>query len=628
MTQAERKAADPTTVTELRLGSVLSGGGSAPTPNTPQAWVDMINDLQRAALATPLKIPLIYGVDAVHGHNNVHGATVFPHNVGLGASRDPALVESVYRATAAELRATGIGWDFAPCLCVSRDERWGRAFESFGEDPALVTRLGGAAVDGLEKNGVVATVKHFAGDGHTGYGTGDHGYAIDQGVTLTNRADFARIDLSPYVAAVTAHGARSVMPSFSRVDWTEDGPGNPIPMHANRELLTGYLKGSLGFGGFVITDWEGVQQLPSTDPAGTPKPTPSQVRTGVNAGIDMFMEPNTAPVLQQNLTAEVTAGRVPMSRIDDAVRRILTVKFELGLFENPYVTLGPVGTPEHRTLAREAVAKSQVLLKNAGDTLPLAADRKIYVAGRSADDIGNQAGGWTMDWQGANGDIIPGTTVLEAIRATAPDVTFSADASTPVGAADVGVVVVGETPYAEWFGDVGGPVLTYGTPEQREPKSLTLQPEDRKVVTKVCAAVPRCVVLLISGRPQVLTAGQLGSIDALVASWLPGSEGDGVADVLFGRTPFTGKLSMSWPGTVTQVPINVGDKTYKPLFPYGWGLHTTTPTSTARAAAMARAEAGTAPPGWQTLFADAEVALDNNDPTRADALFRQITTTR
>ncbi|SDT43237.1 glycoside hydrolase family 3 protein [Actinoplanes derwentensis] len=623
MTQAERKAVtgDPALVTGLRLGSVLSGGGSAPTPNTPQAWVDMINSFQAAALATPLKIPLLYGVDAVHGNGNVHGATIFPHNVGLGAGRDAALVEKVYRATAVEMRATGIPWNFAPCLCVSRDERWGRAFESFGEDPALVTRLGGAAVDGLERNGVVATVKHFAGDGGTVYGTGDHGYAIDQGVTVASRDDFARIALAPYVAAVREHGARSVMPSFSSVDLTEDGTGNPVKMHADQQLISGYLKGELGFGGFVVTDWEGVQQLPSTEPAGTPKPTASQVRTGVNAGIDMFMEPDTAPVFQANLTAEVQAGRVSMSRIDNAVRRILRVKFELGLFEKPYATVGPIGTDAHRELAREAVAKSQVLLKNDG-VLPLRPDTKIYVAGRNADDIGSQAGGWTMDWQGANGDTIPGTTILDGIRSTAPDVTFSADAATPIGDAEVGVVVVGETPYAEWFGDVGGPVLTYGTAEQREPKLLTLQPSDKAVITKVCAAVPHCVVLIVSGRPQVIT-DQLASIDALVASWLPGSEGEGIADVLFGRTPFTGKLSMSWPRSVPQVPINTGDKTYQPLFPYGWGLHPGTPVST-RDAASSAVVAGAARPGWERLFADAEVAADTGDLARADSLYQQV----
>ncbi|MGK5685228.1 glycoside hydrolase family 3 protein [Actinoplanes sp. URMC 104] len=580
MTQAERAfvTGDPSLISSLRLGSVLSGGGSVPPGNTPAAWVEMVNTFQSYALRTPLKIPMIYGVDAVHGHGNVYGATVFPHNIGLGASRDPRLVERVYRATAEEVRATGIPWDFAPCVCVTRDERWGRSYESFGEDTGLVVRLS-TAIDGLQRGGVLATAKHYAGDGDTEYGTGSGDFTIDQGITVTSRADFARIDLPPYVAAVRRHHVGTVMPSFSSVDWTEDGVGNPLKMHAHRELLTGTLKGKLGFDGFVISDWEGIHQIPDpAAPAGAPQPTAGQVRVAVNAGVDMFMEPNTSPLFQQHLRAEVTAGRVSMARIDDAVRRILRAKFRLGLFEHPYASadrIGEVGSAAHRRLAREAVARSQVLLKNARGLLPLRPDAKVYVAGRNADDIGNQAGGWTIDWQGRSGDAIPGTTILEGIRSVAPRarVTFSADASAPVAGSDVGVVVVGETPYAEGYGDVGGPAWPYGTEPQKEPKSLTLQPGDRAVVDKVCDAVAKCVVLLVSGRPQVIT-DQLGKIDALVASWLPGSEGAGVADVLFGRRPFTGRLPVSWPASVAQVPINVGDRDYRPLFPYGWGLRT------------------------------------------------------
>ena len=624
MTQAERArvTGEPGRVTAWRLGSVLSGGGSAPTPNTPRAWADMADSLQRAALATPLRIPLLYGVDAVHGHGNAHGATIFPHNVGLGATRDPALVRRVYQATAEEMRATGVPWNFAPCLCVARDERWGRTYESFSENPDLVTRFG-TAVDGLHDGKVLATVKHYAGDGGTRYRTGDSGYALDQGVTVTSRPDFARLALAPYVAAVRRHGARSVMPSYSSVDWTEDGLGNPVKVHADHELLTGTLKGELGFGGFVISDWEAVHQIP--DPSGEPEPTALQVRTGVNAGVDMFMEPHTAPEFQRHLRAEVLAGRVPAARIDDAVTRILRVKFELGLFENPYATRGEIGTAAHRALAREAVAKSQVLLKNSDGLLPLPRDARIYLAGRTADDIGNQAGGWTVAWQGRDGDIIGGTTVLDGIREVAPGarVTYSADASAPIGAGDVGVVVVGETPYAEGFGDVGSPVWAHGTARQKEPKLLTLQPADRAVVGKVCGAAARCVVLIVSGRPQVIT-DQLGGIDALVASWLPGGEGAGVADVLFGRRPFTGELSMSWPRSAGQVPVNVGDETYQPLYPYGWGLRTDGRRD-AVDLAMERAAAGRAPAGWEKTLAEAAQAKESGDPTRAAGLLRQIT---
>jgi beta-glucosidase len=537
----------------------------------------MVDRYQSHALRTRLQIPLIYGVDSVHGHGNLVGATVFPHNIGLGATRNPALVRDVQRLTAIETRATGPQWVFAPCVCVARDTRWGRTYESFAEDPSLVIALE-TGIDGFQGRGaaelsrpdrVLATAKHYAGDGDTEYGSAVGDYQIDQGVTVTSRRDFARIDLAPYVPAVRRHRVGSVMPSFSSVDWTEDGVGNPIKMHANRDLITGVLKQRLGFDGFVITDWEGIHQLPGD--------WATQVRTGVNAGSDMFMEPFSYQSFETTLLAEVGAGRVPVARIDDAVRRILTKKFQLGLFERPFTPrryLGAVGSPAHRALARRAVAESQVLLRNRGGALPLSGRERIYVAGRNADDIGNQAGGWTVSWQGQSGDIIPGTTILEGIRQVAPAarVTYSADASAPIAGSDVGVVVVGETPYAEGFGDVGGPRWSDGG-VLREPKSLELQPADRAAVEKVCGAVRTCVVLVVSGRPQIVT-GQLGTIDALVASWLPGSEGAGVADVLFGRRPFTGRLSHSWPRSAAQEPVNVGDRGYDPLYPYGWGLRT------------------------------------------------------
>jgi beta-glucosidase len=577
MTQAERAAvdADPSLVTTWNLGSLLSGGGSTPTPNTPEAWADMVDRFQSSALKTRLGIPLLYGVDSVHGHGNLVGATVFPHNIGLGATRDPALVREIAHLTAMETRASGPQWSFAPCVCVARDLRWGRTYESFGEDPALVTAMT-TAVEGLQgphgsrladPDRVLASAKHFAGDGDTEYGSSAGDFRIDQGVTVTSRRDFARIDLAPYVAAVRTHRTGTVMPSFSSVDWTEDGIGNPVKMHAHRELLTGVLKGQLGFDGFLISDWEAIHQLPGD--------WATQVRTGVNAGTDMFMEPQAFRDFETTLLAEVRAGRVPVARIDDAVRRILTKKVELGLFEHPYTdrrNLASIGSPQHRAVARRAVAASQVLLKNRGHALPLSGRERIYVAGRNADDIGNQAGGWTVSWQGQSGDTIPGTTVLEGIRQVAPRarVTYSSDASAPTTGHDVGIVVVGETPYAEGFGDVGGPRWSDGG-VLREPTSLDLRAADRAVIDRVCDTVPTCVVLVVAGRPQVVT-GQLPKMDALVASWLPGSEGAGVADVLFGRRPFTGRLPHSWPRSAAQEPVNVGDRGYDPLFRYGFGL--------------------------------------------------------
>jgi beta-glucosidase len=551
MTQAERGAlATPNDIAAYRLGSLLSGGGSTPTSNTPGAWADMIDGFQLRAQQTRLQIPLIYGVDAVHGHNNVVGATIFPHNVGLGAARDPDLVEQVGKVTAREVKATGVPWNFSPCLCVSRDDRWGRAYESFSEDPALVSRMA-SIIDGLQEQGVLATAKHYVGDGGTTYGSSTTSdYTIDQGVTHTTRPQLEAIHLAPFAEAVR-RGVATVMPSFSSVDF---GQG-PTKMHAHRELITDVLKARLGFKGFVISDWQAIDQIPGD--------YPSDVRTSVNAGLDMIMVPYAYQEFTGTLKAEVEAGRVPMARVDDAVARILTQKFRLGLFERPYADrsrLGDVGSAAHRAVARAAAARSQVLLKNDGGLLPLRRDAKVYVAGSNADDIGNQSGGWTITWQGSSGPITPGTTILSAIRSRASAVTHSRDASAPLAGHDVGVVVVGETPYAEGFGDVG-----------RAGRTLDLSAADRAAIDRVCGTL-KCVVLVVSGRPLLL--GDLSKVPALVASWLPGTEGAGVADPLFGAVPYTGRLPFTWFRTAEQVPINVGDAAYDPLFPYGWGLRT------------------------------------------------------
>jgi beta-glucosidase len=582
MTQAERGAVtdDPSRVTDWMLGSVLSGGGSVPTPNNAEAWADMVDEFQQAALNTRLGIPLLYGVDSVHGHGNLFGATVFPHNIGLGATRDPDLVRRVEHITAEETRASGPQWAFAPCICAARDDRWGRTYESFSENPRLVERME-TAIDGFQgapghladRDRVLATAKHYAGDGDTVYGTASGDYKIDQGIAITNHADFWRYALRQYVPAVQDHDVGSVMPSFSSVDWTEDGVGNPIKMHANRELITDVLKGQIGFDGFVISDWEGIHQIPG-DYA-------TQVRTGVNAGIDMMMEPFSAENFETTLLAEVQAGRVPMSRIDDAVSRILTKKFELGLFEHPFTdrtNIDEIGSPAHRAVARRAVAKSQVLLENRGKLVPLDPGSDVYVAGSNADNIGNQAGGWTLTWQGGSTNVIPGSTILDGIRdAVDGSVTYSEDASAPIPNGSVGVVVVGETPYAEGFGDVGGPLWAYDPGDNGIPrpvKDMQLSTADKQAVDRVCGGAGKCVVIVVSGRPLIIDPPQRREIDGLVAAWLPGSEGEGVADTLFGRRPFTGKLPMTWPKTLAQEPINVGDADYDPLYPYGYGLRT------------------------------------------------------
>jgi beta-glucosidase len=582
MTQTERYQVydDASPITTYRLGSILSGGGSTPTENTPSAWADMIDRFQAAALATPLHIPLLYGIDSVHGDGNMYGATVFPHNIGLGATRDPALVRSVEHVTAEETRASGPQWTFAPCICSAQDDRWGRTYESFGEDPALVARME-TAIDGFQggpgqlKNNdrVLATAKHFAGDGDTKYGTATGDYKIDQGVAVTNHQDFYDKALRQYVPAVQDHHVGSAMPSFSSVDWTEDGVGNPIKMHANQDLISGWLKGDTGFDGFVISDWEGIHQIPGD--------WPTQVKTGVNAGIDMMMEPNSYQDFITTLTSLVNSGDVPMARIDDAVSRILTKKFQLGLFEHPYTdrsNIDQIGSAAHHALARRAAAESQVLLKNKDSALPFPQRSNVYVAGSNADNIGNQAGGWTLTWQGGSTNVIPGTTILDGIREdTNGHVTYSADASAPVHRGDLGIVVVGETPYSEGFGDVGGPLWAYDPGDNGVPrpvKDMQLSDADKAAVDKVCAATVKCAVVVVSGRPLILDPAQRNAADAIVAAWLPGSEGAGVADDLFGLRPFTGKLPMSWPRSLDQEPINKGDANYDPLYRFGFGLTT------------------------------------------------------
>ncbi|MEU2926557.1 glycoside hydrolase family 3 N-terminal domain-containing protein [Streptomyces sp. NPDC007251] len=566
MTQAERGAVGGgADVAVYSLGSLLSGGGSTPTPNTPEAWAKMIDGFQLRAQATRFQVPLIYGVDAVHGHNNLAGATIMPHNIGIGASRDPQLAQDTGSVTAAEVRATGIPWDFAPCLCVSRDERWGRSYESFGEDPALVQSMetmiqglqGSADGRDLSRNDkVLATAKHFVGDGGTAYGSSTTGtYTIDQGVTTVTRQQLEDIHLAPYQTAVQ-RGIGTVMPSYSSLDIVGDGKG-AVKMHARGDMINGVLKDRMGFGGFVISDWNAIDQLPGDYAA--------HVRTAVNAGVDMMMVPNSYKDFSSTLADEVKAGRISEKRIDDAVSRILTQKFKLGLFEHPYAdTSGAaaIGSPAHRAVARRAAAESQVLLKNSGGLLPLKKSEKVYVAGSNADDLGNQTGGWTITWQGASGTHTQGTTILQGMRDAGGNVTYSKDASASTDGYDVGVVVVGETPYAEGVGDVGNG------------HSLQLSAADQAAVDKVCAAM-KCAVLIVSGRPQLI-GDRLGDIDALVASWLPGTEGEGVADVLYGKRPFTGQLPVTWPKSESQLPINVGDASYDPQFPYGWGLTTLT----------------------------------------------------
>ena len=542
MTQVDRNALEtPHDVTEFFLGSILNGGNSLPTPNNPQTWADGTDELQRAALAARLAIPILYGTDAVHGDGGVKGAVIFPHAIGLGCTRDPALVEKVARTTALEMAGTGAEWTFAPCIAVPRDERWGRTYEGFGETPELATTLGPAAVRGFQADGagVLACAKHFLADGAT-----DHGK--DQGDAVISEAELRAIHLPGYAAAVRA-GVGSVMVSYS--SW------NGVPMHMNRRLITDVLKGELGFTGFVVTDWEALNKLPG-DYA-------QEVEAGINAGIDMVMVPNNFRDFIGTMKDLVAAGRVSIARVDDAVRRILRQKVRFGLWEHPFADrrlTAEVGSAAHRQVARQAVRESLVLLKNERGALPLARNARVNVAGSRGDDLGAQCGGWTVGWQGARGPTTRGTTLLQAIRRAArPNavVTFTGDAAgADAGRADVNVVVVGEDPYAEGSGDRPVPELTRA---------------DETLVADLKALGKPVVLVLLTGRP-LLVSTAFDDADAVAVAWLPGSEGDGVADVLYGDYAPTGKLSQSWPRELAQIPINVGDPKYDPLYPYGFGL--------------------------------------------------------
>src|SRR3954471_3805658 len=494
MTQAERNVVTPNDLATYGVGSLLSGGGSAPSPNTAASWADMYDTLQRGALRSRLGIPMMYGVDAVHGHNNVYGATIFPHNLGLGATRDAALVQRIGRATAEEVAGTGIDWDFAPCLCVTRNDRWGRAYESFGETPGIVSPMASlvTGLQGMSLGGpasVLATAKHYVGDGGTTNGT-------DEGNTEISEAELRAVHLPPFREAV-ARGVGAVMASYS--SW------NGVKMHDNRYLLTDVLKHELGFKGFIVSDWAAIDQLDGQ--AGF---TAGEVRRSINAGVDMVMVHNDWKRFSSLLHGEVQNGHISMARIDDANRRILTKKFELGLFERPLTDRSftpTVGNAAHRTLARQAVRESLVLHKNTNNTLPpAAASNKIFVAGKSADNIGLQTGGWTISWQGGSGTTTQGTSILQGIRntvAASTTVTFNATGAGIDSSYRAAIAVIGETPYAEGMGD--------------RPGSMSLDAADLATISRLRASGVPVIVVLISGRPLDVAA-EVGGWDALLAS--------------------------------------------------------------------------------------------------------------
>jgi beta-glucosidase len=545
MTQVDKTALkDGREIHDLFNGSVLSGADSLPKPNEPATWAAMYDGYQSQALATRLGIPLIYGVDAVHGHGGCKGATIFPHNIGLGCTRSPELVEQIARITAREMAGTGLDWNFAPCIAVARDDRWGRTYEAFGETAELAESLGAAAVRGYETatdgTAVLATAKHYLADGGTVGGK-------DRGDAQISEEELRRVHFPGYVAAIKA-GVGSVMVSFS--SW------NGQPMHGNKHLITDVLKGELGFAGLVVTDWAAIDLM-------GPDYT-KDIELAINAGIDMVMVPIKFRDFIARLKELVTTGRVPQARINDAVRRILVQKARFRLWEKPFTDpalTATIGSPQHRAVARDAVRKSLVLLKNDRAALPLKKEARVHVCGLRADNMGVQCGGWSVGWRGRRGNITPGTTIRQAIEkvAGAGKLAYSENGS---GAeqADAVVVVLGEDPYAESSGDRA---------------KLELSPQDLAVFAAAKAATKKSgkplVVVLLTGRPLIL-GDVLDSASAVVAAWLPGTEGDGVADVLYGAYKPTGKLSVSWPREMSQIPINVGDQKYQPLFEYGFGL--------------------------------------------------------
>lgn len=546
-----------------RFGSYLNGGNGGPYGDEfapASQWLKLADEMWDAS-TRPLPngepaIPAIWGTDAVHGHTNVIGATIFPHNVGLGATRDPDLVRRIGAATALEMRATGIEWDFSPTIAVARDRRWGRSYESYSQDPDIVAPLGAALIEGLQgkvgtpdylgADRVIATAKHFFADGGTTQG-------VDQGDVSGDIAELKAIHAKPYPAAIAA-GAESVMASFNSI--------NGVKMHGNRDLLTGVLRDEFGFKGMVVGDWNAHGQIPGCKV--------DDCTQSLLAGLDMYMVPDDWRALHANLMRDVQNGTIPMARLDQAVGRVLRMKLRLGLLEPTAVkpSLRPnggnfalLGAAQHRAVAREAVAKSQVLLKNDG-ILPLAAGAKILVAGRGADSVAMSAGGWTLTWQGGleltNEKYFPGATSIwaglkQAAEAAGGSATLSADGSY-TAKPDVAVVVFGEEPYAEFEGDRKNAVFT--------------DEEGLNLLRKFKAAGVRTVAVFLSGRPLWMNR-EINAADAFVASWLPGSEGAGVADVLYGKRPATGRLSFSWPAHCDGKPVNGPEGA---LFNLGYGL--------------------------------------------------------
>ncbi|MGZ6265281.1 MAG: glycoside hydrolase family 3 protein [Candidatus Limnocylindrales bacterium] len=561
MTQIEVGGVDPAGTASALLGSVLSGGDGNPKgENTAQNWYSMIKDYQDAATGTRLGIPILYGADMVHGASHMTGTTVFPHNVGMGATHDAALVKQVCQVTAAETYAAGVRWTFGPTVAVPQDVRWGRTYEGYSENTDLVSQLGTSCLEGLQgssltdPNTIVADPKHFLGDGGTAMGSstaqGPKGpYLLDQGVDQMSDAQITSMFLPPYQAAVK-NGARIIMTTFS-------GTKSGGKVTGDKHWITDVLKTQLGFTGFVVSDWGAIDQI-------APGDYTSSVKAAINAGEDMAMVPDDYRKFQSTLKGLVSSGDVPQSRIDDAVTRILRVKFEMGLFENPMPPAGDwgnVGSDANRAIGSKAVSESAVLLKTGPDVLPVASGSSVVLAGVGADDIGIATGGWTLSWQGQTGNVTTGTTLKAALAAKlGSQLNYNATGDFSGGThAAVGIVVVAERPYAEGVGDSA---------------TLQLPAADLAVIDKVNPMVNKLIVVIISGRPMMLS-GITDKADAVVEAWLPGTEGEGLADVLLGTKPFAGTTPYTWPKTPDDAPRTGKSACQGAVYPFGYGLDAT-----------------------------------------------------
>lgn len=539
MIQAERGSIEPHEVSTYHIGSILSGGGSHPSNNTTEGWNAMVTRYQKSALSSSAGIPLLYGIDAVHGHNNSAGAVLFPHNIGLGAANDAELMYNIGRATSEQLVNTGIHWNFTPTVAVAQDPRWGRYYESFSESNEIHENLVTSYIEGLQSNNIAATAKHFIGDGATDWDESSSWYKIDRGNVSVSLEELREIYLPPYIEAINA-GVKTVMTSYNSFEGDK--------LHGHSYLINDVLKDELGFEGFVVTDWEGIHELPGT--------FYQQVVDSINAGNDMLMEPYMWKEAYRNIIQATENGDITEERIDDAVRRILTVKKDLGLFENPYHEM--VEENNHYEIALDAVHKSSVLLKN-DEVLPLTPDQNILLIGKGINSVGIQSGGWSYSWQGGENEPIFGTTILDGFNNHTSNVFTSL---TDVDKCDVIVLVVSESPYSEGVGDNG--ILSLS--------ELTAYKENIENHEFAVSTGLPIVTIMISGRPLIISE-EIVEWDAFVMSHLPSSAGEGIADLIYGEIDFSAKLPYTWPMNISQA----GDTVYSLkeedyLFSFGDGL--------------------------------------------------------